>query len=88
VIFEVMVQNADPNQAVAESRVYAAAIVSMIRNCPSGTVLSNTGAIANTEILESIECNFDEIKTNDTQNDFLQRFQIRVIYQLAAQNHG
>ena len=77
-IFEVMIQNADPSTAVTEAENYEAAIKSMIRNCPDATVMANTG-IANV-VLESIETSFDEIKTNEMQNDFLQVFQLRLTY--------
>jgi hypothetical protein len=82
--FEVLVQNSDPSNAVIEARSYEAAIKSMIRNCPPATVAANSGADVNATVLESIETQFDEIKSNKMQNDFLQSFQIRAIYRLST----
>ena len=84
--FEVMIQNADPNNAVTEARSYEAAIKSMIRNCPPSTASANTGAITAATVLQTIESQFDEIKSNDTQTDFLQTFQMRMVYTLTAAN--
>lgn len=80
--FELMVQNQNPTTATTEARSYAAAVISMIRNCPTATLLADTGAT--TEILESIECGFDPIQTNDAQNDFMQQIEIRATYRLTA----
>lgn len=85
VVFEVMIQNSDPNTAVSEARSYAKAIKSMIRNCPNSTLTANTGANANSAVLESIETEFAEIKTNEMQNDFMQSFQLRAIFTLTAE---
>ena len=82
--FQVMVTNQDPNTAVTNAVKYAKAIVSMIRNCPQSTYTANSGAQANSAVLESIEMGFDPIKSNDAHNDFLQEFQIRATYQLSA----
>jgi hypothetical protein len=81
-VFLVMVQNADAAMAVTNARSYAKAIASMIRNCPVATVSANAGVTANLTVLERIEIGFDQIKTNDAGTDFMQQFDIRVVYQL------
>lgn len=82
-IFEVSIQNADPDAAVVQARKYAAAIASMIVNCPKATLTANTGAVDAS--LNTIETGFEPIKTNEMQNDFLQVFQIRVTFTLYAE---
>ena len=84
VTFELMVTNPDPNVAVTQSRAYAKAVASMIRNCPQATYTANTGTLATAAVLTSIEIGFDPIKSNEMHNDFLQQFQIRATYTLAA----
>lgn len=83
VVLEVMVNNSDPSIAVTQARSYAKAIVSMIRNCPPASLLPNTGLSVAT--LQTIETGFDPIKTNEMQNDFLQMFQIRAVYNLQGE---
>lgn len=82
---EFSIQNQDPDTAVTQARKYAAAFVSMIRNCPQATYASGTGAVADQSVIDSIECGFDPIRSNEKQNDFLQVFQIRVTYILQAE---
>lgn len=81
--FEVSIQNADPDTAVTNARVYDKALRSMIRNCPDATIISGTGALPGASLI-TIETGFEPIKTNEKQNDFLQQFQIRVTYVLRA----
>lgn len=76
VTFELMVQNADPDTAVAQSRIYMKAIKLMIRNIPDATLIANTNAAANKTFLDSIEGTTDVIRANATQNDFLQMLTI------------
>ena len=82
--FEVSVQNADPDTAVTNARVYDKALRSMIVNCPSSTLGTNTGAVSDTATVQTIETGFEPIKTNEKQNDFLQQFQIRVTVTMEA----
>lgn len=79
-MFEVSIQNANPDTAVMDARKYAAAIASMVRNCPVATLITNTGADHAT--VEKIEVGFEPIKTNEAQNSFLQVFQVRVLCSL------
>lgn len=81
--FEVSIQNADPDTAVTNARVYDKALRSMIVNCPDATIISGTGALPEASLI-TIETGFEPIKTNEKQNDFLQQFQIRVTYVLRA----
>jgi hypothetical protein len=78
--FEFSVQNAVPDTAVTNARVYARAFMSLFANCPDATLLANTGA--RSVALHTMETSFDPIKTNEQQNDFLQQFQVRVTYAL------
>lgn len=78
--FEVSIQNASADTASTNARIYQKAICSMIANCPTSTLITNTGAIH--AVLLGLECGFEPIKTNDMQNDFLQVFQIRASYSL------
>jgi hypothetical protein len=84
VSYEVMVQNPNPDVATSEARKYARAISSMIRNCPASTLMANTDADA--VVIDTLEVGFDPIKTNATQNDFMQTFQVRATYLLTAGN--
>jgi hypothetical protein len=61
--------------------VYAKAVTSLIANCPSSTLLTNTGARPGATML-TLEVGFLPIKTNEMQNDFLQQFQVKVGYAL------
>lgn len=88
VVFEIVIENANPDTAVTQARSYAAAIVSMIRNCPPATLAENTGAVVNAAHIQTVEVQFDEIKTNDTQTDFFQTFQIRAVCSLIASNNA
>lgn len=82
VIFEVSIQNATADTALTQARVYAKAISSMIVNCPTATLITNTGAVFG--VIEAIEVGFLPIKTNEKQNDFLQQFQIRATFSLTT----
>lgn len=84
VTFEVMIQNADPNNAVIEARKYEKALLSMVRNCPQATFTANTGALASASTLRTVETGFDEVRANDRQNDFMQMFSMRITYELHA----
>lgn len=77
---EVSIQNASADTASTNARIYQKAICSMIANCPTSTLITNTGAT--NAVLLGLECGFEPIKTNDMQNDFLQVFQIRASYSL------
>ncbi len=83
--FEVSIQNQDPDTAVIQARKYAAAIISMIRNCPPATLAANAGVKLEATYIDTIVCGFDPIKTNDMQNDFLQVFQIATVFNLMAE---
>lgn len=86
--FEVSIDKATANDSnaadtvVTDARLYAIAIVSMIRNCPLATLAANTGALAGGTVIETIECGFDPIRSNDARNEFLQVFQVRTVFRL------
>lgn len=84
VTFELLIQNSDPGIAVTEARSYAKAVVSMILNCPLSTLAASTGANVNATSQEGFETAFEEIKTNDIQNDFLQTVKIKAAFVLRA----
>lgn len=77
VLFEISVQDTSPDTALTQARVYCKAVQSMIVNCPSSTLVANTGATAGSGKVQSLEVGFLPIKTNEMQNDFLQQFQVR-----------
>lgn len=83
-VFELMIQNAVPSQAVIEARSYAKAVKSLIANCPKASLIANTGVPVNLVILHGLETGFDEIRTNEMQNDFMQMVQIRATFELHA----
>lgn len=85
VVFEFMVESANPDTAISEARSYAKAFASMILNCPKAILVANTGAYAPSTVLQTMEIGFDPIKTNEQQNDFLQMFQIRTIFELLGE---
>lgn len=85
VVFEVVVENPSPSTAVTQGRSYAKAIMSMILNCPTATLLTGTGA--NTVLVDSMADNFQEIKSNDMQNDFFQEFEVGVTFALTTGLH-
>ncbi len=78
--FEVNVQSTTPDEAKRQADVYAAAIESMLNNQPNSSRVTNTGALI--AQLQLVEIGFLEIKANETQNDFLQTFQVRATYSL------
>ena len=78
--FEVNVQSTTPDEAKRQADVYAAAIESMLNNQPNSSRITNTGALI--AQLQLVEIGFLEIKANETQNDFLQTFQVRATYSL------
>ena len=84
VTFEILVQSPSAATAVAEADAYSLAIRSMIQGCPPETVAAGTGADAAATVLESLESGFDEIRSNEQQNDFLQSFRVRAVYRLTA----
>ncbi len=86
VVFELMIQNPNPNTAITDARIYAKAFVSMIVNCPATSLEVNTGATPRSVVLQSVDTGFDPIKTNDNQTDFMQQFQVRATYTLFAEN--
>ena len=87
VTFELSIQNANPDTAVTQARIYSRAFCSMIANCPDATVTTNTGALSGIN-LASIETGFLSIKSNvSRKNDFLQQVQIRTIFTMATGSH-
>ena len=84
VTFEVMVSNAAPQTCINEAAVYAKAIASMIANIPQADLIDD--ADVETAVLESIELGFDEIRTNEMENDYLQVFQIRAGFIMHGSN--
>ena len=84
VTFEISIQNANPDTAVTQSRVYQKAFASMMLNCPAATIGENTGGTVGATTVQLIEIGFDQIKTNEKQNDFLQQFQIRLTISLTG----
>lgn len=86
--FEVSIQNADPDTAVTNARVYDKALRSMIVNCPAATMAASTGGTVAAATILTIETGFEPIKTNEKQNDFLQQFQIRVTVLLSGSRYA
>ena len=84
VMFEISIQNASPDTAVTQARVYQKAFSSMMLNCPAATLGANTGGTAAATLVQLIQHNFEQIKTNEKQNDFLQQFQIRLTISLSG----
>jgi hypothetical protein len=84
--FEVSIQNASPDTAVTQAKIYRKAICSLILNCPDATLIANTGALSGA-VLIKMRTKFSPIKTNEAQNDFLQQFKIGVTYLLSASSH-
>lgn len=79
--FEVSIQNANPDTAVTQAKIYRKAICSLIANCPDATLIANTGALSGAVLLK-MRTKFSPIKTNEAQSDFLQQFEVRVTYLL------
>lgn len=79
-IFEVVIENPGANTVVTQARSYAKAIASMMVNCPDSTLYANTGAVKG--VITELADNFDEVKANDTQNDFFQEFEIGATFSL------
>lgn len=84
VTFQMLVQGSSPVTAKDEAEMYAAAVKSMIRNCPSPTVTVNTGADLNGTVLLKIRSKYDETGGNELQNDFGQTVLIVATYTLKA----
>ena len=78
--FEGNVQSSDPDTAIAEARIYLAAVKWMAINCD--TMLTNTGMTS--AALQTLEGKMLPIKSNEQQNDFLQQFQVQVTWLLTA----
>ena len=85
VVFEMVIENPSPTLAVSQGRSYAKAVASMILNCPTATLLANTGAV--TGVVTEMADNFTEIKSNDTQNDFFQEIEIGATFSLVTGLH-
>ena len=84
-LFEVSIQNAVADTAVTQARYYAAAITSMIRDCPLATLAANTRAIVDATKVLVGEAGFKPIQAGNgglATNDFLQAFDIRVTVSL------
>jgi hypothetical protein len=86
-IFEVSIQHANPDTAVTQARTHAKALCSMMVNCPEATLGANTGGTVAATKIQSIEVGFEQMKTNEMQNDFLQVFQIRTVISLTGAFH-
>lgn len=83
VTFEVSIQSASPDTATTNAKAYRDALVSMIANCPTATVVSGTNATD--AHIATLETGFEPIKAHTKrQNDFLQVFQIRAAFVLTA----
>lgn len=80
VVFEVVIENPGANTVVAQARSYAKAIASMMVNCPDATLYANTEA--STGVITELADNFDEVKANETQNDFFQEFEVGATFSL------
>jgi hypothetical protein len=75
--FNVMITNADPDEAVRQAWLYSKALTSLLINCPKSTLAANTGAAASATIIEDMATAFDPIRADEEQIDFMQLFQIR-----------
>ncbi len=81
-ILEVAVLNGNPDKLSDDSRTYATAIESMLRNCPKTTLFQNN-IIQKVGNLSTIETSFDITRTT-TGGEFVQIFHIRcewILYQ-------
>lgn len=89
-LFLVMVQNASATTATLHARSYSKAILSMIANCGSADADDlelNVGCTPNTITLQNAQVGFDQIKSNDAGNDFMQQFEVRATYTISAGAH-
>ena len=84
ITLEVMVHGAVAADVPLLARRYKHALESLLRNIPSGTLLTGTSTVLDSRV-SSIETQFDELKTNDMQNSFLQMFQTKVVYMFYTQ---
>lgn len=80
--FQLHIVGSSPDDVVTDARAYAQAVCSMIANCP---LEANTGATK--AVIDSLEIEFDELGSNEKQNEFLQLVQIRVVVQLTGSMH-
>lgn len=84
-LFLVMVTDPVPATAVLNARSYAEAIVSMIANIPHATIVTGTGATTGSIVLQDVQVGFDQIRTNEQGNEWMQQFEIRATYTLNAE---
>jgi hypothetical protein len=84
VTFEMMVENPTPAEAVRQGRIYVRAIKHMIVNIPDSDLIANTGALANTSSLYSLESGTDPIRANEDQTDFLQILEVKAAFVIRA----
>lgn len=85
--FLLMVTGPVPATVVSEARKYTKALESMIVNCPAATLGANTGAVTGTVKAARPESQFNEIKTNGLNNDFMQEVVISVKVQLVSSHY-
>ena len=79
--FEVRIQNSDPDEAMRQAAIYDGAVEWMIANCP--TIKDGTGAIS-INLDEPVVDAFEDLKSNDNQNDFLQVFKKKFTWVIKA----
>lgn len=78
ITFEVMISGTDAPNLPLLARKYKHALESILLNISRENLLQDT-TIRDSQV-SSIETQFDELKTNEMQNSFLQMFQTTVTY--------
>lgn len=80
---EATIGGGDPDELVANTKVYAKAIESMLANIPSATLTANSDPAMNASLFE-IETRLDILRGQQSPTAFLQVFQTRCVYQLIS----
>ena len=81
ITFEAMITGTVPADLPLLAKKYKHALESMLLNIPAASILMNAQTVTSFRV-DSIETDFDEIKTNDMRNSFMQMFQTKVVYVL------
>lgn len=77
------VGGSDPDILVADTKIYAKAVESMLANIPSASCTADSDPSMNASLFE-IETVLDIVRGHQTPTAFLQIFQTRCVYRLTA----
>lgn len=83
VTFEIWTEDSAPEAVIANAKRYKKALVSMVQECPTSTLLSGTGSVQIPDRLRPA-IDFPAVRSFENEMHFFQNFQIRASFKVSA----